>query len=146
MPQVKRIINVMQSNAQKTDGYQLDNYDQQYILFQKDHAKAKDFVKFLNTLARQFKNIHMGELTVIEETLPSLLTGLKLIWTISRHINQNDEKFEDLLEAISNEICDKVKDQIDITKIFKKKPDDAINIIKQGQSVLQKWRKEYENT
>jgi dynein heavy chain, axonemal len=24
---------------------------------------------------------------MIEETLPSLLNGLKLIWTISRHIN-----------------------------------------------------------
>jgi dynein heavy chain len=129
MPQVKKIINVMQSNSQKTDGYSLDNYENQYHLFQKDHAKAKDFVKFLNTLARQFKNIHMGELPVIEETLPSLLTGLKLIWTISRHINQNDLKFEDILEAISNEICDKVKAQIDITKIFKKKPDDAIKII-----------------
>ena len=138
---MKKIINVMQSNSQKTDGYQLDNYDQQYNLFQKDHAKAKDFVKFLNTLARQFKNIHMGELLVIEETLPSLLTGLKLIWTISRHINQNDLKFEDILEAISNEMCDKVKAQIDITKIFKKKPDDAIRIIQQGQSVLLKWKR-----
>lgn len=143
---MKKIINVMQSNSQKTDGYQLDNYDQQYNLFQKDHAKAKDFVKFLNTLARQFKNIHMGELLVIEETLPSLLTGLKLIWTISRHINQNDLKFEDILEAISNEMCDKVKAQIDITKIFKKKPDDAIRIIQQGQSVLLKWKKEYDAT
>jgi len=88
----------------------------------------------------------MGELTVIEETLPSLLTGLKLIWTISRHINQNDQKFEDILEAISNEICDKVKALIDITKIFKKKPEDAIKIIQQGNSVLAKWKKEYDAT
>jgi dynein heavy chain len=87
-------------------------------------------VKFLSTLDRQFKNINRGELQVIEETLPSLLTGLKLIWTISRHINQNDTKMEDILESISNEICDKVKAQIDITKIFKKKPDEAITIIK----------------
>jgi hypothetical protein len=28
MPQVKKIINVMQSNSQKTDGYSLENYDQ----------------------------------------------------------------------------------------------------------------------
>lgn len=48
-------------------------------------------------------------MSVIEETLPSLLTGLKLIWTISRHINQNESKMEDILESISNEICDKVK-------------------------------------
>jgi hypothetical protein len=38
------------------------------------------------------------------------LTGLKLIWTISRHINQNENKFEEILESISNEICEKVKE------------------------------------
>lgn len=109
MPQVKKIINVMQMNTEKQDGYNLDNYNQAYTTFQKQHAQAKDFVKFLNTLYRQFKNIHLGKLQTIEETLPSLLTGLKLIWTISRHINQNETKMEDILEAISNEICDKVK-------------------------------------
>jgi len=72
----------------------------------------------LNTLDRQFKNIARGDLQIIEETLPSLLTGLKLIWTISRHINQHESKMEDILESISNEICDKVKAKIDITKIF----------------------------
>jgi len=66
-------------------------------------------VKFLTTLERQFKNISRGELSVIEETIPSLLNGLKLIWTISRHIYQTIEKMEDLLESISNEICDKVR-------------------------------------
>jgi len=41
----------------------------------------------LTTLERQFKNISLGDLKAIEDTLPSLLNGLKLIWTISRHIN-----------------------------------------------------------
>jgi hypothetical protein len=36
---------------------------------------------------------------------------------------------EDLLESISNEICEKVRDKIDIKRIFKQRPDDAINII-----------------
>ena len=66
---------------------------------------------------------------MIEETLPSLLNGLKLIWTISRHINQNDTKMEDLLESISNEICEQVQNQIDIKRIFKINPAVAINTI-----------------
>ncbi len=61
--------------------------------FSKHHAQSKDFVKFLTTLERQFKNISRGDLKAIEETLPSLLNGLKLIWTISRHINQHDTEF-----------------------------------------------------
>jgi len=61
--------------------------------FLKQHAQSKDFVKFLTTLERQFKNISRGNLKAIEETLPSLLNGLKLIWTISRHIEQKDNEF-----------------------------------------------------
>jgi len=53
---------------------------------------------------------------------------------------------EDILESISNEICEKVKAQIDITKIFKKKPQEAISIIQKGKSVLEKWKKEFETT
>ena len=62
-------------------------------------------MKFLSTLDRQFKNIAKGDLQSIEETLPTLLTGLKLIWTISRHINHQEEDFIAILEAISTEIC-----------------------------------------
>jgi hypothetical protein len=36
---------------------------------------------------------------------------------------------EDLLESISNEICDKVRSQIDIKRIFRLKPEVAINTI-----------------
>ena len=113
MQAVKKIIQVMEHNATKSEtghgSYTLENYKNEYGKFQKLYAQAKDFVKFLSTLDRQFKNINRGDLPVIEETLPSLLTGLKLIWTISRHINQNENKMEDILESISNEICDKVK-------------------------------------
>lgn len=108
----------MTSNENKQDGFSLENYQQQYQAFQKRQAQARDFVKFLTTLNRQFSNISKGDLQLIEETLPSLLTGLKLIWTISRHINQAEGRFEDILASISNEICDKVKAKIDITKIF----------------------------
>jgi dynein heavy chain, axonemal len=145
MPQVKRILHVMESNENKSDGYSLENYNTQYQAFQKLYAQAKDFVKFLSTLERQFKNLK-GELTVIEETLPSLLTGLKLIWTISRHINQHEQKMEDILDSISVEICDKVKSQIDITKIFKKPPQEAIALIQKAKAVLKKWKKEFDDT
>jgi hypothetical protein len=42
-------------------------------------------------LERQFKVISKGELKAITETMKSLLDGLKLIWTISTHINHNIE-------------------------------------------------------
>jgi hypothetical protein len=81
--------------------------------------------------------ISKGDLKAITDTMKSLLDGLKLIWTISRHINTNIEQFEHILEAISNEICQKVRNKIDIRQIFKKKnPDDAISDIESGIQVL----------
>ena len=46
---------------------------------------------------------------------------------------------EDLLDSISNEICDKVRAQIDIKRIFKIKPETAISILDQGMKVLDSW-------
>jgi dynein heavy chain len=89
---VKRILQIL--SARETGEFSTDGFLSEQKNFQKQHAKAKDFVKFLTTLDRQFKNINRGELKVIEETIPSLLQGLKLIWTISRHINQDDAAFE----------------------------------------------------
>jgi dynein heavy chain len=120
---------VQNERSTGADSWSMEFFKGQNANFQKLHAQAKDFVKFLTTLERQFKNLSRGELPIIEETLPSLLNGLKLIWTISRHINQTDNKMEDLLDSISNEICDKVRSQIDIKRIFRQKPDQAITVI-----------------
>jgi dynein heavy chain len=145
MPQVKRILHIMLANQQRSDGFSLEPYNTQYQQFSKAYAKAKDFVKFLSTLERQFKQLK-NDMSVIEETLPSLLTGLKLIWTISRLINQKETEMEEILDAISHEICDKVKSQIDITKIFKIKPSEAIVLIRKGKAVLLKWKAEFDAT
>ena len=80
-------------NKDSQDSYSIESFKTMNKDFGKQHAQAKDFVKFLATLDRQFKNISRGELKSITETMPSLLNGLKLIWTISRHINHNEEMF-----------------------------------------------------
>lgn len=144
MNQVRRILGIL--NASGNDNYSTEGFSHVQKEFQKHAAKAKDFVKFLTTLERQFKNISRGELKVIEETIPSLLNGLKLIWTISRHINQTDVEFEDILEAISNEICAKVRQQIKIQEIFKKPHQEANATIKQGINVLEQWIERFGKT
>jgi dynein heavy chain len=147
MLSVKRIEIILSAkDSANSENYAMDNFNAKKAEFTKFHAQAKDFVKFLTTLERQFKNIGRGDLKGIEETLPSLLNGLKLIWTISRHINQNETKFENILEAISNEICTKVRVKIDIATIFKTDPRDAIGVIRQGASLLKTWRDEFEHT
>jgi len=141
MHSVKKIENILSANTSAgADNYAMDILKAKKAEFTKVHLQAKDFVKFLTTLERQFKNIGRGDLKGIEETLPSLLNGLKLIWTISRHINQNEAKFEDILEAISNEICSKVREKINIRSILKTDPREAVGIIGQAGSLLSKWK------
>ena len=54
---------------------------------------------------------------------------------------------ENLLESISNEIADKVRAKIDLKTIFHIKPvENAINLIEQAISCLEKWQKQYLQT
>ena len=47
--------------------------------------EAKDNVKFLTTLERHFKNISMGDMNSIIDTLPSMMNAIRMVWIISRH-------------------------------------------------------------
>jgi len=71
-------------------------------------------------LERQFKNIDSEDLTGIEETLPSLMNGLRLVWIISRHY-KTDDKMQNLITTITNEIADKVDKFVRIQNLFKLK-------------------------
>jgi len=46
---------------------------------------------------------------------------------------------EEILKAISNEICDKVREKIQIKSIFKGDADQAISLIGEGIEVLEEW-------
>lgn len=59
----------------------------------------------------------MEGLSGVEETLRSLMNGLRLVWIISRHY-QSDNKMEDLISTVSNEIAEKVEKQIKINELF----------------------------
>ena len=51
------------------------------------------------------------------------------------------------MEAISNEICSKVRIEIDIKKIFDEKPiPNAIKKIDQAICVLKNWKEQYDKT
>jgi dynein heavy chain len=145
LPEVKDIVTLNEElNPEATS---VESYKKQMLNFTKAHAQAKDYVKFMTTLERQLKNISKGNLNTIEETITSLLNGLKLIWTISRHINNNDEKMNELLMDLTNEICDKVKAKVNLsTNIFDIKPEAAIDLITTAQNVIDKWETQYSQT
>jgi len=89
----------------------IQDFEEKFRRLSDTYSEAKDNVKFLQTLERQFKNLATEgkeSLKIVEETIPSLMNGLNLIWTISRHYKQ-DNKMEQLFQKITNEISLKVE-------------------------------------
>jgi dynein heavy chain, axonemal len=137
LPQVKRIERIMSQTKNLSENGVYEGFKKEMATLNKIHSIAKDNVKFLNTLERQFKTIQKGELDTIEETLPSLMNGLKLVWTISRHYKT--EQMLDLEKYIANEIAEKVENQIQVNQIFRMDLDESIKLIEKGIRVLDKW-------
>lgn len=119
----------------------------------KFNGEAKDNVKFLSTLERQFKNLQSNDLNTIEQSLSSLLNGLKLVFIISRHFKSED-RISSLLAIISDEICDKVELLLNFRLLFKQEEgvsseeqlNRTIDLIDQGRKVLIEWEKLFYNT
>lgn len=72
----------------------------------------------------------------IEETLPSLMNGLRLVWTISRHYKGTE--LLNLMQCIANEIADHVEQQIQVGQIFRMQLSDGIDLIDKGIRALEK--------
>lgn len=115
------------------------------------HSEAKEHVKFLNTLERQFRGLQSDDLEAIERSLPALLNGLKLIYTISRQF-KSDDRILELLTTVSNEICAKVEAQLEPIKLFLDASEggEALNAaqlrLERGIQLLSSWKTGFDNT
>jgi len=103
------------------------DFDNQMKVLTKMYSEAKDNVKFLTTLERQFKNLSTEGLEGVYETLPSLMNGLKLVWIISKHY-KTDDKMQNLLSTISNEIANKVESHINISEMLSLNEEQPYNV------------------
>ena len=106
------------------------------------YTEAKDNVKFLQTLERHFKNLEMGSINLITETLPPTMSALRMVWIISRHYN-TDERMVPLMERIAFKLSEKVQTEVNIKTILKLRPLEAKKIIKEAKEVLVMWREYY---
>ncbi len=129
-----------------------EEFGKQMKLLGKLTSEAKENVKFLTTLERQFKNLSSEEgFHVILETIPSLMNGLKMVWIISRNY-KNSEKMQELISLITDEIADKVQANIQIAQLFNlsEKAETELSaareLIIQGKTILETWDMEFQRT
>jgi dynein heavy chain len=76
------------------------------------------------------------------DTIPPMMTALKMIWIISRHYNK-DERMSLLMHLIAVEIAEKVAKEINIRNIFRRRPEDAMDVIRKAKDVLDSWYRTY---
>ena len=126
----------------------LDDYQNNHSELTRLHVEAADNTKFLATLERHFKNIESGtsDLRLIEETLESMMNGLRMVWIISRHYN-TDERMVRLMERIADSIAESVTSKIDASTILRASSTSGNRaLIVQARNVLDKWRASYFET
>lgn len=130
-----------------TDEYQkLNEFDTEFKNLTKKFNEAKDNVKFLTILERQFKGIASGDFQSIEEIIPSLFIALNSGVTAPYY--KKGDNFTELLMTIADEIGDKVEAKIRIDKLlqprgelneYDKQLKEAMQDIKHGYQIMDSW-------
>lgn len=106
-------------------------------------VEAKDNVKFLSTLERQFKNLEQSAgPAAAREALPGLFNGLKMVWVISRHYN-NDQRMVPLMERIAWQLCDIVSRSVNPRTILRKPVADVRSACAEAKALLAAWEEQY---
>ncbi|TPX54389.1 hypothetical protein PhCBS80983_g05954 [Powellomyces hirtus] len=132
---IQQILTKSQSPSSSTLDFQLQELTKFY-------TEAKDNVKFLSTLERHFKNIITGSLSSVQDSLPSLLNAIRMVWIISRHYNR-DERMVPLMARIAWELAHKVANVVNIHTIFRGTPAESKKKIVDAKELLECWRRTY---
>ncbi|XP_061673976.1 dynein axonemal heavy chain 10-like [Syngnathoides biaculeatus] len=109
----------------------------------KYYVEADENVRFLQTLERHFKNLATGaNLSVLLETIPSLMNSLQIVWLISCYYNRND-RMVPLMERIVWQLSERVAQVIDIRVLFKDEREVAKTKVDDAKRVLESWKSSY---
>lgn len=84
-PEVTNMLDVLRAAHNPV----VDNFDMAKSELKKYSIEARENVRFLSTLERHFKNLqHTNDFGVINDTIPSMMNSLRMVWIISRHYNK----------------------------------------------------------
>ncbi|XP_057328415.1 dynein axonemal heavy chain 10-like isoform X2 [Microplitis mediator] len=109
----------------------------------KYYTEARENNKFLFTVLRYFKLItESNELQVINEALPSLMEGMKMIWILSKYFN-TEERMTLLLESISWQLCENIKNTLSVKELFRKPLEEISLQAQNAYKMLKSWKTLY---
>uniref|UniRef100_A0A8C0KP17 Dynein axonemal heavy chain 10 n=1 Tax=Canis lupus dingo TaxID=286419 RepID=A0A8C0KP17_CANLU len=142
LPIVRKVLDVIR----ESDSMLVANLQPVLTELFKLHMEASDNVRFLSTVERHFKNItHGSSFHVVLETIPSMMSALRMVWIISRHYNK-DERMIPLMERIAWEIAERVCKVVNLRTLFKENRASAQHKTLEARNVLHMWKKAYFDT
>ncbi|XP_058137242.1 dynein axonemal heavy chain 10 [Dasypus novemcinctus] len=139
LPIVRKVLEVIR----ESDSMLVANLQPVLTELFKFHMEASDNVRFLSTVERHFKNItHGSGFHVVLETIPSMMSALRMVWIISRHYNK-DERMIPLMERIAWEIAERVCKVVNLRTLFKENRTSAQHKTLEAKNTLLMWKKAY---
>lgn len=142
LPVVRKVLDVIK----EADSMLVANLQPVLTELFKLHMEASDNVRFLSTVERHFKNItHGSSFHVVLETIPSMMSALRMVWIISRHYNK-DERMIPLMERIAWEIAERVCKVVNLRTLFKENRASAQHKTLEARNALHMWKKAYFDT
>ncbi|VFV23646.1 dynein heavy chain axonemal [Lynx pardinus] len=142
LPMVRKVLDVIK----ESDSMLVANLQPVLTELFKLHMEASDNVRFLSTVERHFKNItHGSSFHVVLETIPSMMSALRMVWIISRHYNK-DERMIPLMERIAWEIAERVCRVVNLRTLFKENRASAQHKTSEARNALHTWKKAYFDT
>uniref|UniRef100_G1NVC6 Dynein axonemal heavy chain 10 n=1 Tax=Myotis lucifugus TaxID=59463 RepID=G1NVC6_MYOLU len=142
LPIVRKVLEVIK----EADSLLVANLQPVLTDLFKLHMEASDNVRFLSTVERHFKNItHGSSFHVVLETIPSMMSALRMVWIISRHYNK-DERMIPLMERIAWEIAERVCRVVNLRTLFRENRANAQHKTLEAKNSLDMWKKAYFDT
>ncbi|XP_069880965.1 dynein axonemal heavy chain 10 isoform X1 [Dipodomys merriami] len=139
LPVVRKVLDVLKG----ADSMLLANVQPMITELFKFHMEASDNVRFLSTVERHFKNItHGSNFSVVLDTIPSMVSALRMVWIISRHYNK-DERMIPLMERIAWELAERVCRVVNLRTLFKENRASAQQKTLEAKKTLTLWKKSY---
>ncbi|XP_043489632.1 dynein axonemal heavy chain 10 [Polistes fuscatus] len=112
----------------------------------KYYNEARDNTKFLLTIMRHFKLIsHTDKFKQINNVIPSLLNGLRMIWILSSYYSSED-KMVSLFERISWQLCQNIRTNLSIDKLFNYPLEIVLKKSRDAHEMMKNWKISYLKT
>ncbi|KAI4469012.1 dynein heavy chain [Holotrichia oblita] len=141
-PRALRICTILEkAKSNIISGFEVFKED-----LKKVYVQARDNVKFLSTVLRHFKTIaYCEDFVKTKDCLPSLMEGLQMIWVLSRFYC-TDEQMVPLLERIAWSLCEKARNALDNSKLFRKPVEQITRETHDARKMLLEFKNSYLET